>query len=162
MSKKALVILAILLIVVLLVAYWWFHPPINIHSTDTWLFVAVFVLLPLFVFWRAKSRTYETGNSKVDPSRTKAKAFKVASWVPVVIALVGVLGAVASLSIFPGNAAKYANVLQTQDADFAPGYPAGRLLRDSHHRPRFGRASGQSRHGQHSRVRQPVRDCGHV
>lgn len=119
MSKKALVILAILLIVVLLVAYWWFHPPINIHSTDTWLFVAVFVLLPLFVFWRAKSRTYETGNSKVDPSRTKAKAFKIVSWVPVVIALVGVLGAVASLSIFPGNAAKYANVLQTQDADFA-------------------------------------------
>lgn len=119
MSKKSLVILAILLIVVLLVAYWWFHPPINVHSTDTWLFVAVFVLLPLFVFWRAKSRTYETGNSKVDPSRTKAKAFKVASWVPAVIALVGVLGAVASLSIFPGNAAKYANVLQTQDADFA-------------------------------------------
>lgn len=119
MSKKALVVLAILLIVVLLVAYWWFHPPINIHSTDTWLFVAVFVLLPLFVLWRAKSRTYETGNSKVDPSRTKAKAFKIASWVPVVIALVGVLGAVASLSIFPGNAAKYANVLQTQDADFA-------------------------------------------
>ena len=119
MSKKALVILAILLIVVLLVAYWWFHPPINIHSTDTWLFVAVFVLLPLFVFWRAKSRTYETGNSKVDPSRTKAKAFKIASWVPVVIALVGVLGAVASLSIFPGNAAKYASVLETQDADFA-------------------------------------------
>ena len=119
MSKKALVILAILLIAVLLVAYWWFHPPINIHSTDTWLFVAVFVLLPLFVFWRAKSRTYETGNSKVDPSRTKAKAFKVASWVPAVIALVGVLGAVASLSIFPGNAAKYANVLETQDADFA-------------------------------------------
>ena len=119
MSKKVLVILAILLIVVLLVAYWWFHPPINIHSTDTWLFVAVFVLLPLFVLWRAKSRTYETGNSKVDPSRTKAKAFKIASWVPVVIALVGVLGAVASLSIFPGNAAKYANVLETQDADFA-------------------------------------------
>lgn len=119
MSKKALVILAILLIVVLLVAYWWFHPPINVHSTDTWLFVAVFVLLPLFVLWRAKSRTYETGNSKVDPSRTKAKAFKIASWVPVVIALVGVLGAVASLSIFPGNAAKYANVLETQDADFA-------------------------------------------
>ncbi len=119
MSKKALVILAILLIAVLLVAYWWFHPPINIHSTDTWLFVAVFVLLPLFVFWRAKSRTYETGNSKVDPSRTKAKAFKVASWVPAVIALVGVLGAVASLSVFPGNAAKYASVLETQDADFA-------------------------------------------
>ena len=66
-----------------------------------------------------KSRTYETGNSKVDPNRTKAKAFKVASWIPVAIALVGVLGAVASLSVFPGNAAKYASVLDTQDADFA-------------------------------------------
>ena len=119
MGKKAVVISVLLLIVVLLAAYWWFHPPINIHSVDTWMFVAVFVLLPLFLVWRVKSRTYETGNSKVDPNRTKAKAFKVASWIPVAVALVGVLGAVASLSIFPGNASKYANVLQTQDADFA-------------------------------------------
>ena len=119
MSKKALVILAILLIVVLLVAYWWFHPPINIHSVDTWMFLVVFVLLPLFLLWNVKSRTYETGNSKVDPNRTKAKAFKVASWIPVAIALVGVVGALASLSVFPGNAAKYASVLETQDADFA-------------------------------------------
>ena len=119
MGKKAIVISVVLLIIVLLAAYWWFHPPINIHSVDTWMFVAVFVLLPLFLVWRVKSRTYETGNSKVDPNRTKAKAFKVASWVPVAVALVGVLGAVASLSIFPGNASKYANVLQTQDADFA-------------------------------------------
>ena len=59
------------------------------------------------------------GNSKVDPNRTKAKAFKVASWIPVAIALVGVVGALASLSVFPGNAAKYASVLETQDADFA-------------------------------------------
>ena len=119
MGKKAAIISVLLLIVVLLAAYWWFHPPINIHSVDTWMFVAVFVLLPLFLAWRVKSRTYETGNSKVDPNRTKAKAFKVASWIPVAVALVGVLGAVASLSIFPGNASKYANVLQTQDADFA-------------------------------------------
>ena len=35
------------------------------------------------------------------------------------IALVGVVGALASLSVFPGNAAKYASVLETQDADFA-------------------------------------------
>ncbi len=83
------------------------------------MFVVVFILLPLFLLWNVKSRTYETGNSKVDPNRTKAKAFKVASWIPVAIALVGVVGAVASLSVFPGNAAKYASVLDTQDADFA-------------------------------------------
>ena len=83
------------------------------------MFVVVFILLPLFLLWNVKSRTYETGNSKVDPNRTKAKAFKVASWIPVAIALVGVVGALASLSVFPGNAAKYASVLETQDADFA-------------------------------------------
>ena len=108
-----------LVLLIVAAAYWWFHPPINIHSVDTWMFVVVFILLPLFLLWSVKSRTYETGNSKVDPNRTKAKAFKVASWIPVAIALVGVLGAVASLSVFPGNAAKYASVLDTQDADFA-------------------------------------------
>lgn len=117
-GKKALIIAAIVVIIIALVAYWWFHPPINIHSTDTWMFVAVFILLPLFLVFRTKSRTYETGNSKVDPSRGKSKAFRIASYVPVAILLVGVLGAVASLSLFPGNASKYANVLQTQEYDF--------------------------------------------
>ena len=119
MGKKALIITAVLVLLIVAAAYWWFHPPINIHSVDTWMFVVVFILLPLFLLWNVKSRTYETGNSKVDPNRTKAKAFKVASWIPVAITLVGVLGAVASLSVFPGNAAKYASVLETQDADFA-------------------------------------------
>ena len=119
MGKKALIITAVLVLLIVAAAYWWFHPPINIHSVDTWMFVVVFILLPLFLLWNVKSRTYETGNSKVDPNRTKAKAFKVASWIPVAIALVGVVGALASLSVFPGNAAKYASVLETQDADFA-------------------------------------------
>ena len=35
------------------------------------------------------------------------------------VAVIGVIGAVASLSIFPGNAAKYANVLQTETETFA-------------------------------------------
>ncbi len=118
-GKKALIIAAILIILIGLGAYWWFHPPINIHSTDTWMFVAIFILLPVFLVFWSKSRTYETGTSKVDPNRTKSKAFKWASYVPVLVALVGVLGAVASLSIFPGNAEKYANVLKTDTLDFA-------------------------------------------
>lgn len=118
-SRKTVIIAIVLAIIVAAVAYWWFHPPINIHSTDTWLFVAVFILLPLFLVWRTKSRTYETGNSKVDPNRTKARAFKFASFIPVAIAAVGIIGAIMSLSIFPGNAEKYANVLQTETADFS-------------------------------------------
>ncbi|OUO86655.1 Tat pathway signal sequence [Gordonibacter sp. An230] len=118
-GRKALIVAAIVIVIIGLAAYWWFHPPINIHSTDTWMFVTVFILLPLFLVFWGKSRAYKTGTSKVDPSPGKSKAFKVASYVPVLVALVGVVGAVASLSIFPGNAEKYANVLQTSTDDFA-------------------------------------------
>ncbi len=119
MSRKAIIVSVVVVLIIAAAAYWWFHPPINIHSVDTWLFVSVFILLPLFMVWRAKSRTYETGNSKVDPNRAKSKAFKIASYVPVAIVCVGIIGAVMSLSIFPGNASKYANVLKTESANFS-------------------------------------------
>ncbi len=118
-SKKMFVAAAIVVVVVALAAYWWFHPPINIHSTDTWMFVAVFILLPLFVFFQTKSHNYKQGTSKVSPNAGKAKTFKLVSYVPVAVALLGVVGAVASFSFIPGNAARYANVLQTTDMDFA-------------------------------------------
>lgn len=118
-GKKALIIAAIVIVIIGLGAYWWFHPPINIHSSDTWMFVAIFILLPLFLVFWSKSRAYETGTSKVDPNKTKSKAYKWASYVPILVALVGVIGAVASLSMFPGNAEKYAHVLETSTDDFA-------------------------------------------
>ena len=122
-SKKAIVILVIVLLVVLAAAYWWFHPPINIHSVDTWMFVAVFILLPVFLVFWTKSKNYSVGTAKVDKNEGKAKTFKVLSAIPVVIALIGVLGGVASLSLFPGNAAKYATVLETTTEDFASDIP---------------------------------------
>lgn len=118
-GKRALIVAAIVIILAGLAAYWWFHPPINIHSIDTWMFVAVFILLPLFLLFWSKSHSYKNGTGKVEPNEGKAKAFKWASCLPVLVAVVGVLGAVASLSIFPGNAAKYANVLQTVEETFA-------------------------------------------
>ena len=119
LSKKLLVVLAIVLVLVLLAAYWWFHPPINIHSVDTWTFVAVFVLLPLFLFFTAKSRAYKSGTDKVNANPAKAKTFKGLSYVPVAVLVVGVLGAVLSLSIIPGNAERYSNVLKTDTLEFA-------------------------------------------
>ena len=118
-SRKAIVVAVIMLIVVILAAYWWFHPPINIHSVDTWLFVAVLVLLPSFLFFRARSASYKEGKGKRERSEGKAKTFKALSFIPVVVAVVGVVGAIMSLSLFPGNAAKYATVLDTVDHDFA-------------------------------------------
>ena len=118
-GKKALIIAAIVIVLVGLAAYWWFHPPINIHSTDTWMFVAVFILLPLFLVFWSRSHSYKEGTAKVEANPGKAKAFKFASYVSVAVAVLGVLGAVMSLSIFPGNAEKYATVLQTTEDNFA-------------------------------------------
>ena len=118
MGRKAMVVCAILAAVVLAVAYWWFHPPINIHSVDTWLFVFIVILLPLYAFFRARSRAYKTGTTKVKASEGKAKTFKMLSWIPVAVVALVAVGAILSMSFFPGNAQKYANILQTSDGEF--------------------------------------------
>lgn len=63
-SKKAIIVAIIVLVVVILAAYWWFHPPINIHSVDTWFFIAVFILLPTFLFFRVRSSNYKEGKGQ--------------------------------------------------------------------------------------------------
>ncbi len=118
-SKKTIILLAILAIIIVLGAYWWFHPPINIHSVDTWMFIAIVILLPLFLFFRTKSHTYKTGSEKVEKSTGKAKTFKRLSYIPVVVALIGVIGGVLSMSIVPGNAEKYSNILKTDTLEFS-------------------------------------------
>lgn len=118
-SRRTLVIAIIVAIIIILAAYWWFHPPISINSFDTWAFVTIFILLPCFLFFRGRSRRYETGDSKLDPSPGKSRSFRILSFVPVVILALGIIGWVASLDFFPGNAQKYANVLQTDTMTFA-------------------------------------------
>ena len=118
MGKKAMIAVAIIAIIVIAVAYWWFHPPINVHSTDTWMFIGVFILLPLFLFLRARSRAYKNGTAKVGISAGKSKTFKTLSWIPVIVVALVVVGGVMSLSFFPGNAQKYANILTPADDEF--------------------------------------------
>ena len=118
MGRKSLILLAILAVLVIAGAYWWFHPPISIHSTDTWFIVAVFILLPLFLFLRTKSHGYAKGTKKVKQSDGKAKTFKMLSLVPVLIFGVAIVGGVLSLAVFPGNASKYAQILVPEDKVF--------------------------------------------
>ena len=118
-SRRTMIIAIIVAVLILLAAYWWFHPPISINSSDTWFFVAIFILLPSFLLFRGKSRRYETGDSKLDPNPTKAKTFNYLKMIPVAVLLVGVIGWVVSLDLFPGNAEKYANVLKTDTMTFA-------------------------------------------
>lgn len=119
MSKKAFVVLAVVILIVAAFCYWWFHPPINIHSVDLWMFLAIFVLFPSFLVFFIFHQIYERGMGKRERNEKKSKRFKGLMVVPVIIALVGVLGAVASLTLFPGNAEKYSTILNTEDGDFA-------------------------------------------
>lgn len=119
MSKKAFVVLAVVILIVAAFCYWWFHPPINIHSVDLWMFLAIFVLFPSFLVFFIFHQIYERGMGKREKNEKKSKRFKGLMVVPVTIALVGVLGAVASLTLFPGNAEKYSTILNTEDGDFA-------------------------------------------
>ena len=118
-SKRTRVIAIIVAIIILAAAYWWFHPPISVNSVDTWLFVVIFILLPLFLLFRSRSRRYETGDSKLDPNPGKSKTFRVLMFVPMVVLALGLLGWITSLDLFPGNAEKYANVLKTDTLNFA-------------------------------------------
>ena len=83
------------------------------------MFIAIVILLPLFLFFRTKSHTYKTGSEKVEKSTGKAKTFKRLSYIPVVVALIGVIGGVLSMSFVPGNAEKYSNILKTDTLEFS-------------------------------------------
>lgn len=117
-GKKTAIVCGVLAVIALAVAYWWFHPPINIHSVDTWFFIAVVILLPAFLFFRSKSRAYRNGTDKVSSSKGKAGVFKFLAAVPVVVFVLLVVGTLLSASFFPGNAKKYADILQTSDMEF--------------------------------------------
>lgn len=118
-GKRAVIVAALVILVVAAAAYWWFHPPINIHSTDTWMFVAVVILLPLLVFFYVKHHAYKNGAGRIEPDQKKAKTYRGLMAIPIGVALIGVLGAVLSMSFIPGNAARYASVLKTDTLEFA-------------------------------------------
>ncbi len=118
-SKKWLAVLILVALLVIAGAYWWFHPSINIHSTDFWGFVFIVILLPLFLIFWVRSKQYKTGTKEVTKNEGKAKTFRILSFVPVAVVALVAIGAVMSMSIFPGNAEKYSNVLKTDTLEFA-------------------------------------------
>ena len=106
MGKKAMIACAIIAVIVVAVAYWWFHPPINIHSMDTWMFIGIFILLPSFLFFRARAHAYKHGSAKVGVSKAKAKTFDTLAWIPIAVVALVAVGTLLSLSLFTRNAQK--------------------------------------------------------
>ena len=123
LSTVQKVIIALIAVVVVGFAYWWFHPAINIHSVDMWWFLTIVVLLPSFLLLRLFSRKVEHDEKDEMKAAGKSNLLKKLSFIPLIVIALVLIGGVASWSIIPGNAARYANVLQTQDYDFASDIP---------------------------------------
>ena len=119
------VVALVVLLVVLAAAYWWFHPPINIQSTETWTGIVVVCVLAFLALRGAslkeghdKKKAEKAGSPAAATKGSKKGVFKVASFVPLAVLAVGVVGLLLSQSFFPGNAEKYSSILQTQNLNF--------------------------------------------
>ncbi len=118
-GKGGWIALIIVAILVLAALYWWFHPPISINYTGFWFFIGIVICLPLFMFFTYRRQQYTQGAGKYEKSPSKAKKFKWLCLIPIAIVAVGLVGALFSNAIIPGNAEKYSNVLKTDTLDFA-------------------------------------------
>ncbi len=123
-KRRTWIIIIVVAILILAGAYWWFHPPISIHSPELWFIVSIVILLPIFLVLRTKSSSYKGGKKKdnenitiVDPK--KAKTFSILSYIPLGIIAIGILGALLSMSLIPGNAERYSSILKTDTLEFA-------------------------------------------
>ena len=121
-SKAGWIILAVVAVLVIAGAYWWFHPAISLNSVDLWIFIGL-VCLILAGFFYTRRMAYKNGQGKFEKSPSKEKRSTILMAIPLAVIVVGVLGAVMSNAIIPGNAEKYSNVLQTDTLDFAQDIP---------------------------------------
>ena len=121
-SKAGWIILAVVAVLVIAGAYWWFHPAISLNSVDLWIFIGL-VCLILAGFFYTRRMAYKNGQGKFEKSPSKEKRSTILMAIPLAVIVVGVLGAVMSNAIIPGNAEKYLNVLQTDTLDFAQDIP---------------------------------------
>lgn len=109
-SRRALIALAIAAVVALAAGYWWLHPALNLQSPDVWAWIVVAALVVALAL--------RVGAARATGVRTAA-VLKKLSLAPLAAIAVLVVGTLMSLPFVPGNAERYANVLATQDGDFA-------------------------------------------
>lgn len=107
-SRRALVLLAVVAVVALVAAYWWFHPALNVQSPMVCTWIVGICLLGLLALAVAAARR---------PLR--AKTYRRMMIVPVAPIAAIVIGGILSLPLIPGNAERYASVLETTDGVFA-------------------------------------------
>ena len=107
-SKRALIVACIVLVVVLAASYWWFHPALNLQSPQVWSWILGIAAVAAFALKVLSMRS------------TKHEVLlRRLIIVPVAVIVAFVVGVVAGFPFIPGNAERYATVLETTDGDFA-------------------------------------------
>lgn len=110
-SRKGLIILAVIVVLVLAFCYWWFHPAINLHSTTVWwwlVLIALIVTVALIV-----------GTIRRRNDAERKKLYKRMLLIPLAVVVIFAVGKIAGLSVIPGNAYRYASILDTTEGTFA-------------------------------------------
>ncbi|MDR1016320.1 MAG: Tat pathway signal sequence [Coriobacteriales bacterium] len=129
-GKVFWIIFCVVVVLLLGLWYWWVHPPINLQSPGMWTpIVWVCIIAGLILFWRfrhyrriLRNPELKVEGKKLDPAK-RGRLYKYLLLIPAVILLAGIIGALTSASFFPGNAERYAGVLQTTTGTFAKDLP---------------------------------------
>lgn len=107
-GKRALVVAVIVLVVALVACYWWFHPSLSLQSMQIWTWIVGICLVALLVLPVLAARSVKS-----------AKLYRRLMVIPAAPIVGFVVGLLLSQPFFPGNAERYASVLDTTDGVFA-------------------------------------------
>lgn len=107
-GRRALIVAAVVLVVVLAACYWWFHPSLSLQSMQIWTWIVGICLVALLVLPVLAAR-----------SAKRTKLYRRLMIVPAAPVVGFVVGLLLSQPFFPGNAERYASVLDTTDGVFA-------------------------------------------
>ena len=107
-SRRALIALAVLLAIALVVGYWWFHPALNLRSPQVWSWILLICVAAIFALRVAAVR-----------SAKRAGVLRKLTVIPALAIAAFVVGILLGQPFIPGNAERFATVLETTDGDFA-------------------------------------------
>lgn len=107
-SRRAFVVALILLVLIIAASYWWFHPALNLQSPRVWSWIIMVALVAVVGLKVAALR-----------SQKHAGLFNHLIVLPVAVVVAFVVGSLMGAPFIPGNAERYATVLNTTDGNFA-------------------------------------------
>lgn len=107
-SRRALIVLAVVLVLALAACYWWFHPAINLGSRQVWTWIIAVAALAAGGLWVASLRSSRHG-----------ALLRRLMVIPASVVAAFVLGVLLGQPFIPGNAERYASVLDTTEGTFA-------------------------------------------